>query len=308
MAKTRYPIHPDFEPWSRMHPPINRATLPLMQRLMGLLFTREKGDATLRVERLQIPVDGGSIRALLYSPVDLPTPAPLLIDCHGGGFVFPAAPYHYALARQYAVKAGCRVLMVDYRLAPKHPFPTAPEDAYAAYAWVLDRAGELGVDRHRVAVGGDSAGGTMATVVGLMAAERGLPVPCAQMLIYPAVGLAAETESMKRFTDTPMCNSRDAAKYDRLYMPDPSAGKPEYAAPLGAPSLAGQPMAYVETAEFDCLRDSGVLYAERLEREGVPAELYNTKGTMHGFDIVLKSSIVQDCVEKRVAFLKKAFG
>ena len=307
MAKTRYPIHPDFERWSHMHPPINRATLPVMQKLMGLLFTREKGDREMRVERLKIPVEGGEIRALLYAPAGVESPAPLLIDYHGGGFVFPAAPYHYALARMYAVKARCRVLMVDYRLAPKHPFPIAPEDAFAAYVWALDHADALGIDRDRVAVCGDSAGGTLATVVGLMATERGKPVPCAQMLLYPAVGLAGETESMKQFTDTPMCNSRDAEKYNRLYMPDPAAGKPEYAAPMGAPTLARQPMAYVETAEFDCLRDSGVLYAERLEREGVPAELHNTKGTMHGFDIVLKSSIVQDCVEKRVAFLRKAF-
>lgn len=308
LKRTKYPIHPDFEPWSRMHPPISRATLPMTQKLLGLLFAREKGDDALRVERKQIPVSGGTIRALLYSPVALEEPAPCLIDYHGGGFVFPAAPYHYELARIYALRSGCRVLMPDYRLAPKHPFPVAPEDAYAAYAWILTHAEELRLDPTRIAVGGDSAGGTLATVVGLMAAERGLPLPCAQMLIYPAVGLSAGTESMRLFTDTPMCNSQDAAKYDKLYMPDPTAGKPEYAAPLGAPSLAGQPPCYLETAEFDCLRDSGVLYAERLRDEGVSAELHNTKGTMHGFDIVLKSPIVQACVDDRVAFLKRAFA
>lgn len=307
MKRTAYPIHPDFEPWSHMHPPINRAMLPATQKLMGLLFAREKSAADLQVERLRIPVSGAAIRALLYSPVGVEASAPCLIDYHGGGFVFPAAPYHYELARVYALRAGCKVLFVDYRLAPKHPFPTAPEDAYAAYVWALGHAAELGIDPHRVAVAGDSAGGTLATVVGLMAAERGVPLPCAQMLIYPAVGLAAETESMRQFTDTPMCNSRDAAKYNRLYMPDPSAGKPEYAAPLGAPSLAGQPPCYLETAEFDCLRDSGILYAQRLRDEGVPAELHNTKGTMHGFDIVLKSPIVQACIDDRVAFLQRAF-
>ena len=309
MKKTKYPIHPDFEPWSRMHPPIHRATLPAMQKLMGLLFRREKGTPELRVERVRIPAkDGASLRALLYSPAALDGPAPCLIDYHGGGFVFPAAPYHYALARLYALRAGCRVLMPDYRLAPKHTFPTAPEDAFAAYAWTLEHAAELSVDPHRVAVGGDSAGGTLAAAVGLMAAERGLPLPCGQMLIYPAVGLSEDSESMRLFTDTPMCNSRDAGKYDKLYMPDPSAGKPEYAAPLHAPTLAGQPPAYIETAEFDCLRDSGILYAARLREEGVAAELHQTKGTMHGFDIVLGSPIVQACVDDRVAFLRRAFG
>lgn len=309
MAKTRYPIHPDFEPWSRMHPPINRLALPMMQRLMGLLFTREKSTAELRVERVSIPVGGSAdIRALLYTPAGLAAPSPCLIVYHGGGFVFPAAPYHYELARMYALRAGCRVLFVGYRLAPKHPFPTAPEDAYAAYAWTLAHAEELGIDPTRIAVAGDSAGGTLSAAVGLMAAERGMPVPCAQMLIYPAVGLSDDSESMRLFTDTPMCNSRDAAKYDRLYMPDPSAGKPEYAAPLNAPSLAGQPQAYIETAEFDCLRDSGIQFAQRLISEGVPAELHQTKGTMHSFDIVLKSPIVQACVDDRIAFLKRIFA
>ena len=304
-----YPIHPDFEPWSRMRTPISRPMLAVMQPLMGLLFAREKSTPELRVERLRIPVGGATIRALLYSPAALEGPAPCLIDYHGGGYVFPAAPYHYELARIYALRAGCRVLFPDYRLAPKHPFPTAPEDAYAVYTWALASADRLGVDPARVAVGGDSAGGTLATVVGLMAAERGASLPRAQMLLYPAAGQGdSVTESMRLFTDTPMCNSRDAEKYDKLYMADPSAGKPEYAAPLKAPSLAGQPQAYVETAEFDCLRDGGILYAQRLEAEGVPAELHQTKGTMHGFDIVMeKSAIVRVCIDDRVTFLKRIF-
>lgn len=105
-----------------------------------------------------------------------------------------------------------------------------------------------------------------------------------------------------------MCNSRDAEKYDKLYRPDPSAGKLEYASPIQAESLAGLPAAYIETVEFDCLRDGGILYAERLRKFGVPVELHNTEGTMHGFDIVLDSPIVRNCVDRRTAFLKKIFS
>lgn len=96
-------------------------------------------------------------------------------------------------------------------------------------------------------------------------------------------------------------------KYGKVYRPDPSVGNNAYASPIEAESLEGLPPAYVETAEFDCLRDSGVLYAERLRQFGVPAELYNTEGTMHGFDIVLASPIVRACVDRRVAFLKQVF-
>lgn len=203
--------------------------------------------------------------------------------------------------------ARCRVLFVEYRLAPRHPFPIAPKDCFAAYCWALDHAEELSVDAARVAVAGDSAGGELATVVCLMAKERDHTSPCGQMLIYPVTGIGVETESMKKYTDTPMCNSRDSEKYDKYYMRDPSAGKRVYASPIEAESLAELPPAYVETAEFDCLRDGGILYARRLQSSGVPTELYNTKGTMHGFDIELHSSIVRDCVDRRIAFLKRVF-
>ena len=131
-------------------------------------------------------------------------------------------------------------------------------------------------------------------------------MPCAQMLVYPAAG-NVETGSVKKYTDTPLCNSRDMEKYDKLYRPDPSVGNNIYASPIEAESLAGLPAAYIETAEFDCLRDGGILYAKRLRQSGVSVTLYNTEGTMHGFDIVLDSQIVRKCVNKRVAFLRRHF-
>ena len=198
------------------------------------------------------------------------------------------------------------MLFVNYRLAPKYPFPIAPEDCYAAYTWALANADNLSVDPARIAVAGDSAGGQLATVVCLMAKDRGQAMPCGQMLLYPAAG-NVETESARKYTDTPMCNSRDMEKYGKLYRPDLSVGNNAYASPIEAESLEGLPPAYVETAEFDCLRDGGILYAERLRQFGVSAELYNTEGTMHGFDIVLDSPIVRACVDRRVAFLKQVF-
>ena len=251
---------------------------------------------------------GGTIRALWYCPKDVGKNAPCLVYCHGGGFVIPAAPYHYSLAREYAQRANCKVLFVDYRLAPKHPFPIPPEDCYAAYCWAIENAVNLSIDANRIAVAGDSAGGALATVICLMAKDREQIMPCGQMLIYPVTGLGVEPESWKKYTDTPMCNSRDGEKYDKYYMQDSTAGKHEYACPAEAESLADLPAAYIETAEFDCLRDSGILYAERLRKFGVPAELYNTEGTMHGFDIVLDSSIVRACVDRRITFLKKVFS
>lgn len=307
MKRTKYPIHPDFRRWAHMNPPLNRRLLPLMQGLLDLLFSREKPDRELTVERKSIPGPGGQVRALLYSPRDLPGKAPCLVYYHGGGFALPAAPYHYRLAREYALRCRCRVLFVDYRLAPEHPFPAAPEDCFAAYAWLLEQGSALAVDTSRVAVGGDSAGGALAAAVCLMARDRGLALPCGQLLVYPVTGVGTDTESMRQFTDTPMCNSRDIAKYDAFYRPAPRAGNWEYASPLDAASLEGLPPAYIETAEFDCLRDGGLLYARRLEDSGVPVRLHSTRGTMHGYDIVLDSPITRQSVEERTAFLKDVF-
>lgn len=290
-----------------MNPPLNRAVVPVIQRLMRPLYFIEKSTADLNVERKIIPVAGGdTIRALWYSPKDIGKNAPCLVYYYGGGFVFPASPHHYSLAKEYAQRAHCKVLFADYRLAPKYPFPIAPEDCYAAYSWVLSNAGELAVDPARVAVSGDSAGGQLATVVCLMARDRGQAIPCGQMLIYPAAG-DVETESVKKYTDTPMCNSRDMEKYGKLYRSDPSVGENVYASPIEAETLEGLPTAYIETAEFDCLRDGGILYADRLRQFGVSTELYNTEGTMHGFDIVLNSPIVRACVDRRLEFLKQIF-
>ena len=142
----------------------------------------------------------------------------------------------------------------------------------------------------------------------LRAIDEGRPAPCAQLLTYPAVGRAEETESYLKYTDTPMCNSRDMDIYGEWYVQDGSAGKLAYRSPIEAESLKGIPKTYIETAEFDALRDGAILYAEKLKAEGIEVELHNTKGTVHGYDMMLKSSIVKELVEKRIDFLNRVFS
>ncbi len=296
-----YQIHPDFKMLAAIHPPLNRKTMPMIQKSMGLLYHQQRSSRAVSVERIRITADGQAVRALLYVPKGEKTDGGLLY-CHGGGYAFPAAPYHYKLARMYAQQVGCRVLFPDYRLAPAHPFPAAVDDCFAAYRWLLERAEGAGI-----AVGGDSAGGTLSMAVCLRAMDEGLPAPCAQLLTYPAVGNAGETESLRRYTDTPMCNSRDMDIYGAWYVQDETAGKLAYRSPIEAASLAGIPMTYIETAEFDALRDGAILYAKKLRAAGIEVELHNTKGTVHGYDMMLKSGIVKDLIGKRIGFLKRAF-
>ncbi|MCR5090591.1 MAG: alpha/beta hydrolase [Oscillospiraceae bacterium] len=308
MDASKYPFDPEFEDLTETFAPLDEESNIKLQGIMNPLFSMEESTDDLFVEQKEFPgSDGNRIRALLYSPKTLTGPAPCLVYLHGGGFALPASPYQYSLAREYALEAGCRVLLVDYRLAPQHPFPAATEDCFSAYCWVLDHAEDLSVNPARVAVGGDSAGATLSTVICLMASDRHRPSPCGQMLIYPLVAVDLETESRKKYTDTPMCNTLALEAYLKYYIPDRSAGKWEYAAPLDAETLSCMPPSYIETAEFDCLHDEGILFAERLQSFKVPVELNNTKGTMHGFDTVLDSQIVRGCVRRRVAFLKSIF-
>ncbi len=297
-----YNIHPDFKLLAAIHPPLNRRAMPLIQNAMGLLYHAQRSSRAVRVEHVRIPADAErSVRALLYSPKAEPARGCLLY-CHGGGYAFPAAPYQYKLARMYAEQVGCRVLFPDYRLAPGHPFPAAVDDCFAAYQWLLAQG-----ERAGIAVCGDSAGGTLSMAVCLRAIDEGLPAPCAQLLTYPAVGNAGETASLRRYTDTPMCSSRDMAIYEKWYVPDEAAGKRVYRSTIEAESLTGVPMTYIETAEFDALRDGAILYAEKLRTAGIEVELHNTKGTVHGYDMMLKSSIVKDLIEQRISFLSRAF-
>lgn len=306
MGRTKYPIHPDFNRYRNINPPLNKAVLPFIQKMLGHLFYMEKSTAQVDVKRLLIPIENDQvIETLLYTPVGISDHAPCLIYYHGGGFVLPAAPHHYLLAKEYAVRANCKVLFVNYRLAPKYPFPAAPEDCYTAYTWLRANAKDLAIDSTRILVAGDSAGGQLATVVCLMARDRGQSMPCGQLLIYPVTGRKMETESMRNFTDTPLCNSKDIKKYHAFYIKEPLHENHEYASPIHADMLEKLPVAYIETAEFDCLRDEGILYAERLIASGVPVELNKTLGTIHGFDIALESKIVRDCVNQRVDFINR---
>jgi len=226
---------------------------------------------------------------------------------HGGAFALKAAPYHKNLACEYALKTPCKVIFVDYRLAPKYAFPVGVEDCYAAFEWVCKNSEVLGIDKNRIAIGGDSSGGALAAAVSLMARDRKAPSICFQMLIYPVTDARQITESIKNYIDTPMWNSKLNHKMWKLYLKDGVHCDREYASPMEAISLENLPDSYIEVSEFDCLRDEGINFAEALQKSGINVELHKTIGTVHGFDIAEKSEIVRQSVAKRIMALKKNF-
>lgn len=238
------------------------------------------------VDDLRIPVANGDIRARVYTP-RCAAPHPVFVHFHGGGFVFGTIDslFNDAKCAHICNAAECVVVTVEYRLAPEHPFPTPPEDCYAALAWTVDHGSRLEVDASRAAVGGESAGANLAAVVALMSRDRGGPRLALQLLEVPVTdvseGFAAQP-SVALFADGYGLDRAAMEEFNRSYLVEPESGLEPYASPILAPDLTGVARAHVLTAEYDVLRDGGEAYAARLEEAGVETTLHRLPGHTHG--------------------------
>ncbi len=252
----------------------------MMRAMAGL--SSAGAPAVSRVEELHIPGPAGEIPARLYAPASSP-PLPALVFFHGGGWVIGDLETHDLTCRKLALGSDCAVISIDYRLAPEHKFPAAPEDCYAALQWVAEHGKSLGIDPSRIAVGGDSAGGNLTAVVAQMARDRRGHAPIFQLLIYPATDAARDTASYHDNADGYLL-SADAMKwFYGHYLAEASSPADPLHSPLHAKSLKGLPPALVITAEFDPLRDEGEAYGEALRRAGVPVAMTRYAGMIHGF-------------------------
>jgi len=230
----------------------------------------------------RVPVAGGEITVRAYSPGG-PGPHPALVYYHGGGWVIGDLHTHDGLCRSLTNAARCAVLSVDYRLAPESKYPVAVEDSYAALLWIAANADRLGIDRRRIAVGGDSAGGNLATVVALAARDRKGPRLALQVLIYPVTDHDLDTRSYVENATGYVLTREGMRWFWNQYLAREAQGREPYASPLRASSLAGLPPALVITAEYDPLCDEGEAYAARLRDAGVPVTLTRYPGMFHGF-------------------------
>ncbi len=262
-----------------------------------------------KVEDRTIPGPAGDIPIRIYTPVAAGSDAlPVLVFFHGGGWVIGDLETHDALCRTFANESGCKVVAVDYRLAPEHRFPAAAEDAFAAVQWVEANASEIGVDPNRIAVAGDSAGGNLAAVVAHLARDAKGPQIAFQMLLYPVTDTNVDTGSYQAFGTGHFLERDGMIWFIDHYVGAGDRADPRVA-PLQAPSLAGLPPAYVVTAGFDVLRDEGRAYAEALREAGVAVEYVNYEGMIHGFfNLQAVLDVGRDAVKTASRALKDALA
>lgn len=278
-------------------------------RLGKIALENNKSNDEVKVTKKKIKsFDGEEINVQIIEPQNIGNNAPCLIYYHGGGFVSGPMEAYIKAMPLYALKVNCKVVFVDYRLALEYPFPTGVEDCYSALLWVHENAQSLGIDVNKIAVGGDSAGGALSAAVSQMTLDRKGPKICFQMLNYPVTDNRQITKSVREFVDTPIINSQSIKTMWQAYLRNGDKGMIEYAAPMLRKSFKGLPSAYVEVAEFDPLRDEGIEYAKAMKEDGVSVEFVQTKGTVHGYDMIQTSSITKESIGKRVRALKNAFS
>ncbi len=238
------------------------------------------------VETRDLQIDGasGPMRARLYTPPEFLPPGPCLVYFHGGGFVIGDLETHDAHCRRLALGSGARVLAVDYRLAPEHPFPASHDDALAATRWLFTNCQEVGVDPARVGVGGDSAGGNLAAAVAIDLREDAACKLKFQMLLYPALWPHEETESRKE-RDGPVLTKAAMEWFEKSLRAD---DHPEgvRACPARAEDLSDLPPALVVTAGYDPLEHEGRDYCHALMDAGVPADHLHYSALVHDFFIM----------------------
>jgi acetyl esterase len=249
----------------------------------GLAPWRGAPEPVASVEDVTIPGPEGAIPLRIYTP-ERAGPRPALVYFHGGGWVLCNLDTHDVICRAIARRAGAVVIAVDYRLAPEHKFPAAVIDCYAATCWVAANAARLGVDAHRIAVGGDSAGGNLAAVMALQSRDESGPPIALQVMVYPVTDLSSfETASYREFADGYYLTAAEMEWFRGHYLTRPEDAPSKQASPLLVHDLRGLPPAVIITAECDPLRDEGEAYGARLKEAGVAVCCTRYDGMIHPF-------------------------
>ncbi|KNZ41503.1 alpha/beta hydrolase [Acetobacterium bakii] len=310
MHDVEYGLHKDLAGMEKAAFP-NFNITPFVIKVINAVGTVSVALTRLSINKRKLKIsgaDGGKFYLTIYEPQNCIDTKPCLLYFHGGAFVFRDFGYMHKKVCKYATESACKIVFVHYRLAPKYPSNVLLEDSYSSLEWVFKHSKDLGIDPNKIAVGGDSAGGALAAAVTQMTRDRKGPKICFQMLIYPVTDAAQKTASIKSFDNTPGWNANLNKQMWNYYLKNTDPKTMKYVSPMSNPSFENLPDAYVEVEEFDCLRDEGIAYAQKLMDHGANVKLNYIKGTFHGFDINLKKGVVIKAVNARIKALREAFS
>jgi acetyl esterase/lipase len=268
----------------------------------------------LDVRDTLVPGRDGSpdVPVRVYSPTGVTEPLPAFLYIHGGNFVLGNLEMSHAALLKLAGEIEAVIVSVDYRLAPEDPFPAGLEDCYATLRWIADNASDLHVDPARIAIGGDSAGGTITAALALLSRDRKGPAILFQYLGIPALDDRLETDSVRDLDDVPIVDRAILELTWRHYLSGPTTvdGKEgiHYAAPARATDLGELPPAFLAVSEYDPLRDEQLAYAQRLLGASVSVELHLYAGTVHGTFLLPHTKAAKRMNADLVGALRRAFG
>lgn len=269
---------------------INAAPKPSMDSLTPEIFrnqTLTPAGKLIEMEQIRdeiLPLQGRNIHARIYISTSIGSmPCPVLIFYHGGGWVTGNIESHDSVCRILSKQGHCMVISIDYRLAPENKFPAAVEDAYDALVWIVEHAEDWGIDKSRIAVGGDSAGGNLAAVACIIAKEHHSPHICFQFLLYPSTGYIEEPPSMRENADGYFLTAEIMQWFRKQYLNHTDELKHPYFSPILYSDFKNLPPAFIATAQYDPLRDVGKAYADKLQENGVKVTYKNFETLIHGF-------------------------
>ena len=287
-----------------------QARAHFLEMISSLNAGLDESGVVIAEQAIAGPEGAPEVPVRIYTPEGLNAAVPGILHIHGGGFVIGNLDSEHGTCVALCRRLGVVIVSVDYRLAPETPYPGPLEDCYAALQWASSNSARLQIDPARLAIFGQSAGGGLAAALALLARDRSGPAICFQYLGIPELDDRLQTSSMQRFVDTPMWNRPNAEISWDFYLGDQyqrgADDVPYHAAPARAEDLTGLPPAYVNTMEFDPLRDEGVEYALKLMRAGVATELHSFPGTFHGSSLFSSARISQRESREMFAVLERA--
>ncbi|MCD2114900.1 alpha/beta hydrolase [Rhodococcus rhodochrous] len=312
---SHHPVDPELARAASALPRIDRTDVAEARRILAnRIVASGRYDATddgVTIEdHTCTAVDGHLIALRVYRPHHR-TNMGAIHHVHGGGFIMGDLEMSHLRNVEIAREIGSIVVSVDYRLAPEWPFPTPVEDVYSSLVWLHDRSDELGIDPSLIALHGVSAGGCLVASTALLARDRNGPPICFQFLASPVLDDRLESESSRRFTDSPALNRHDAETCWSAYLGSikrETSAVPQYAAPARVPDLTRLPRTYISVAELDPLRDDGIDYARALLVAGVPVELHLFPGTYHGSSAVQGAEVSRRERSEEISVLRRVMS